>query len=239
MNKLTYAVIASIVALGLSACSGSDRQVDSPVEPIEGKAETAAMDRFTEFKDSLKSITSFRAQSVIKADDGTQNTDLHFDRPKSSFSGKATIDSGSMDMSIDLVRASGLLWIKGPKEYWEAFGCDASPALGKYVVFQASQGDQVAKYYDVDLLVTTVERMSTGEVTVDGEIDKDGSKYLRYTLGESGKSTLLDLPSSGEIDSATLVSRADGVDATIDIDEFNKEVDVSIPASDEVAQPQN
>lgn len=238
MKKLTLPVIAATIALGMSACSGSDSVADAPVDPLNADAESSAMDRFSTFKEDLSSITSYRAQGTMKADDGAQHTDFVFDRSASAFKGQASIKSGSVDMTIDLVRASSLLWIKGPKEYWESFGYDATPAIGKYVVFEAAQGDQVAKTYDYDRLVSTVETISAGEVTVEGEVDKDGTDFIRYTLGEKDKSTLLDIPATGEMDTATLVSRADDIDATIVIDDFGTEVNISAPEPSEVTQPQ-
>lgn len=237
MKRLTLPAITSALALSLCACAGTGSD-SAKVDPLDEAGETAAMERFSTFKDDLKSITSYRATGTIDADDGTQKTDFVFDRQKDAFKGTASIDSGSLDLSIDLVRASGLLWIKGPQEYWESFGYDATPALGKYVVFQAAQGDQITKNYDYDRLVSTIEAMSAGEVTVDGEVEAEGSNSIRYTLGDGNKSTLLDLPAHGDIGTATLVSRAEEVDATIVIDDFDTAVDISAPDPDEVTQPQ-
>lgn len=237
MKRFTLPAIISALALTLGACSPTGR-ADATVEPLDDAGETAAMERFATFKDDLKALRSYHATGTIDADDGTQATEFTFDRQKNAFKGEASIDSGSLNLSIELIRTSGLLWIKGPKEYWESFGYDATPALGKYVVFQAAQGDQIAKTYDYDRLVSTVESMSAGEVTVEGEVEVNGSKSIRYMLGEERKSTLLDLPAQGDNSTATLVSRADDVDATIVIDEFGVEADVSAPDPNEVTQPQ-
>ncbi|GAA1859763.1 hypothetical protein [Brevibacterium marinum] len=238
MRRLTVSAVAASLLLSLSACSGSDGAVDAHVDSLSKDAESSAMDRFSTFKDELGGITSYHAQGSVKADDGTQSTDFIFDRKSSAFEGEASIESGSVDMTIELVRASSLLWIKGPQEYWESFGYDASPAIGKYVVFQAAQGDQVAKTYDYDRLVSTVETMSAGEVTVEGEVDKDGTDFIRYTLGKKDESTLIDIPAEGTMDTATLVSRADGVDATVVIDDFDTDVNIAAPDPSEVTQPQ-
>ncbi|WP_181276447.1 hypothetical protein [Brevibacterium oceani] len=237
MKRLTLTATITALALTLGACSSSG-SADAPVKPLDDAGEKLAMERFSTFKDDLKSLRSYHATGTVDADDGTQTTDFTFDRQKDAFKGAASIDSGSLDLSIELIRTSGLLWIKGPEEYWESFGYDATPALGKYVVFQAAQGDQIAKTYDYDRLVSTVESMSTGEVTVEGEVEVKDSESIRYMLGEEGRSTLLDLPAGGDISTATLVSRADDVDATIVIDEFDVETDVSAPDPDEVTQPQ-
>lgn len=238
MKKFTTVAIAATMALSLSACSDSDSGADAHVTSIDADAETSAMDRFSTFKDDLGSITSYHAQGSVKADDGTQSTDFTFDRKSKAFEGQASIKSGSVDMSIELVRASSLLWIKGPKEYWESFGYDATPAIGKYVVFQAEQGDSIAKTYDYDRLVSTIETMSPDEVTVEGEVEQNDTKFTRYTLGDKEKSTLLDIPASGEVDTATLVSRADDIDATVVIDDFGTDVNISAPDPNEVNQPQ-
>ncbi|GGC51110.1 hypothetical protein [Brevibacterium sediminis] len=238
MNKLTGLTVAAATALSLCACSNSDSAVDAHVTPVDSDAEATAMDRFETFKDDLRSIDSYHAQGTVKADDGTQSTDFVFDRQTDAFEGQASIKSGSVDLSIELVRASSLLWIKGPKEYWESFGYDATPAIGKYVVFKAAQGDSIAKTYDYDRLVSTVESIGVDEVTVEGEVEQDDLEYMRYRLGEEEKSTLLDVPATGEIDSAVLVSRAEGIDATITIDNFDTEVDISAPDPDDVAQAQ-
>ncbi|WGP08069.1 hypothetical protein [Brevibacterium oceani] len=239
MKKLTTFTIAAVTALSLSACSNSDSAVDAHVTSVDADAEAAAMDRFSTFKDDLKSIHSYHAQGTVKAEDGTQSTDFIFDRKADAFEGQASIESGSVDLSIELVRASSLLWIKGPKEYWESFGYDATPAIGKYVVFKAAQGDSIAKTYDYDRLVSTVETIGLDEVTVEGEVEQNDVEYMRYKLGEKKKSTSLDIPISGEIDSATLVSRAEGIDATVAINDFDADVDISAPNPSDVAQPQD
>ncbi|WP_298417957.1 hypothetical protein [Brevibacterium sp.] len=232
-------LVAMVSALMLTLCAcASDGSADAEVKPLDAAASAAAMERFSAFKDELKSLRSYHATGTVAADDGTQQTDFIFDREKSAFKGEASIDSGSLDLSIDLVRASGLLWIKGPKEYWESFGYDATPALGKYVVFQAAQGDQITKTYDYDRLVTTVETLSDGEVRVEGEVDSGGAESIRYTLGDKDQSPLLDLPTEGEITTATLVSRAGDVDATIVIDDFGVTADIAAPDPEDVTQPQ-
>ncbi|TSI14905.1 hypothetical protein [Brevibacterium aurantiacum] len=239
MKKLAApAAIVVTLTLTMSACSGSDSAADAHVDQLDANAEAAAMDRFSTFKDDLSSITSYHAQGTLEAEDGNQYTDFVFDRSAGAFEGTASIESGSVDMTIDLIRASNLLWIKGPAEYWESFGYDATPAIGKYVVFQAAQGDQVAKTYDYDRLVSTVETISNGQVTVEGEVDEDGTDFIRYALGEKEKSTLLDIPATGEMGTAKLVSTTDEVDATIVIDEFGTNTDISAPAPVEVTQPQ-
>lgn len=237
MNKLTVLTVAAATALSLCACSNSDSAADAHVTPVDSDAEATAMDRFATFKDDLRSIDSYHAQGTVKADDGTQSTNFVFDRQTDAFEGQASIKSGSVDLSIELVRASSLLWIKGPKEYWESFGYDATPAIGKYVVFKAAQGDSIAKTYDYDRLISTVETIGLDEVTVEGEVKRDDLEYMRYRLGEKERSTLLDIPSTGDINTATLVSRAEDIDATVDIDHFDAEVNISAPSPDEVAKP--
>lgn len=239
MKKLTNLTIAAVTALSLCACSNSDSAVDAHVTSVDTDAEAEALDRFSIFKDDLKSIQSYHAQGTVKAEDGTQSTDFIFDRQADAFEGQASIESGSVDLSIELVRASSLLWIKGPKEYWESFGYDATPAIGKYVVFKAAQGDSIAKTYDYDRLVSTVETIGLDEVTVEGEVEQNDVEYMRYKLGEKEKSPSLDIPISGEVDSATLVSRAEGIDATVAINDFDTDVDISAPNPSDVAQPQD
>ena len=77
-------------------------------------------------------------QGKVDAEDGTQRTDFTFGRKANAFEGRAATESGSLDMSIEMVRASSLLWINGPNESWESFCYDATPAIGKYVVFEAA-----------------------------------------------------------------------------------------------------
>lgn len=238
MKHQSLTATIATLALTLTACT-SGGSADAEVKPLDDAGNRAGMERFSAFKDDLKSLQSYHATGTVDADDGTQRTDFVFDREKSAFKGEASIDSGSLDLSIDLIRASGLLWIKGPKEYWESFGYDATPALGKYVVFQAAQGDQITKTYDYDRLISTVEAMSAGEVTVEGEVDINGGESIRYTLGDKERSTLLDLPAEGEINTATLVSRADDVDATIVIDEFDTTADIAAPDPEDVTQPES
>lgn len=235
--RILAGAILSLTLLTTGCGSTPDDGKDADVVKLSFEESEAAMDRFIAFQQEFVDIDTMAARGTVEAQDGSQTVDLSFNREAETFGGEVRLRSGEFDFSIEVIRAKGLLWIKGPPEYWESQGLDGEPAIDKFVVFEIAQGRQLADSYDYQRALAAVENVSTAEVSVNGVIEHDGSDFFRYTVERAAGDTLVDVPVDGTFESLYIVSAVEDVEAVIRFSDFGEPVEISPPPAAKVVQP--
>lgn len=211
---------------------------DAGEEPAVPREETAeAEELFEEFQQLVSEVPGFEAEGVTVVEGQTQTAELTFDAGAEGFEGTVEVSDEGADLELEIIRATGLTWIKGPAAYWETLGYPpegAEVAEGMYVVFEVAAGDAVAEPYDYAQLLDQTGSMAVSEIEVEGRVEREDRDFYRYVLGGRDDAPGLELPAEGGFDSARYISAADGLEADVHFSGFGTDEDVEPPPPDEV-----
>lgn len=222
----TIAASLAGAVLALSGCQDAD--VDEPSAPTATTVQDveAAQQAREQFFEAITDRETFRAEGSIDVGGATQVVALDMDVADQAFEGTIEllgVDGGSM--SIEIVRASGLTWIKAPADYWIQNGYTeegAERAVGKYIVFEQSAGDQIAGAYDYPRIIQSLRGTPQHELDALGPVECAEGPCQAFSLESVENGPIISVPEdprceTGDCPLFALESQVEGARAVVEI----------------------
>jgi hypothetical protein len=198
-----------------------------------------AAELFAKGKAKVKSLRTAHASVVANVSGVDQNWVFDVDLKSGSFRGTIDAKSGVDNaLSLKIIRTQGFTWMMAPEEYWVSAGYTAegaAKARGKYVVFEVTEGNSLAKRFSVADIIKATERIQDRNVSVVPD-DSDSAK-VTFVASPGTQSELRMTFRRSDSQLMEVRSDVNGVNTVLKISKHNEPLDVKFPSPGEVVQP--
>jgi len=245
--KFRNCVVALSLVCVLTGCSTSpvDEARDAVHKVSDEKVgdlpdDGPARERFEEAQLILRDSDGFAARGSIVAEGQVQSPDVSVDLLNDGFAGNVSVVLGEEELTVEIVRARKITWVKGPAAFWRTLGYSeegAAVAEPKYVAFTPEAGDSMIEPYDYASIARSASALSNVALTVEGVVDFEGEEAYRYRLGEDEGASRMDVPVSGDLSSIRFVNAGEDIDAVVVFNDFGGDHEVTMPDPEDVLQP--
>lgn len=221
--------IASVLAGAVLVLGGcQDSAVEEAPAPTAGTIQdaAAAQEAREQFFDAITGREMFRAEGSIEVSGTTQEVALDVDVADQAYAGTISLlGADGRSLSIEIVRASGLTWIKAPAEYWVQNGYTeegAERAVGKYIVFEQAAGDQIAEAYDYPRIIRSLRDVPRQELDALGPVECADEVCQAFALATVENGPVIRVPedqrcANGECALFALESQVEGARAVVEV----------------------
>ena len=224
----TVSVAAPVLglALTLGAC-GKDSGSDS------GFTDQSVKDIETQALADMKTLTSLHIAGTIHMTDGDATIDMDVSTA-GDCQGTMTIKGGvAQILSVD-----GLAYLKGDEAFWTANAGSQAPMvismLGDKWMAAGSSDDQLAELCDLDKFLEGLDQ-DKGTDDAKGDIATvEGVKALEITAKQDGGTSHAWVAVDGKHYIVKMEMEGGTEPGSVTFSDFNKELDLTAPSSDEV-----